>query len=204
VVTVLRKAKRLSSKLRLQDINDWLDHEQSGYPRGDGVPEYRVVLGSICYNTNGYIPAGFGMARSGIAPLPGFDLGLNVPQVDPISGIMSHIASLGGGNGLYLPAGDDLSNHIRANLQSTDRSILDQLTFLVKLNESQVRDIPEQVKNKVLDWSCKLESAGVTGDGVSFSEKEKQIAQHVVFNIMNSTVDQITNGGMNLKGTADG
>jgi hypothetical protein len=203
-VSVIRKAKRLSAKLGRQDISDWLDHEQSGYPRGDSVPDYRVVRGTVCYNTNGDIPAGLGMMKSGIAPVQGFDLDLKIPQTEPISTVASQIAAMDSGKGLYLPTGEEMSKFVRKGLQCTFPEILDQLTFLVQLNESQVRDIPEQVKNKVLDWACKLESAGVTGDGVSFSQKEKEAAQHVTFNISHSTVGQISDSGSNISRGGNG
>jgi len=51
-----------------------------------------------------------------------------------------------------------------------------------------------------LDWACSLETAGVTGDGQSFSDNEKQVAQAVIFNISNSSIDQLNNSGDNIKG----
>jgi hypothetical protein len=205
VVTVIRKAKRLSSKLGRPDINEWLEHEQSGYPNGSVVPEYRSIGGTLCYNTNGYIPAGYGMLQRGIVPLPGFNsFNLKVPQWDSISEVMALIAAQQRGNGLYIDVGPDMSRELRSMFQSRRPEILNQLTFLLQLNESEIRDIPEQAKNKVLDWACKLESAGVTGDGVSFSTEEKQLAEGVVFNIINSTVDQISNSGLNVRNDRNG
>jgi len=57
------------------------------------------------------------------------------------------------------------------------------------------------VKNRILDWACALESKGVTGDSQSFSDNEKQSAQTVIFNISNSSIDQLNNSGDNIKGT---
>ena len=43
----------------------------------------------------------------------------------------------------------------------------------MRLNVTQVMAIPEQIKDKVLDWACDLESAGVFGEGLSFTQKRE-------------------------------
>jgi hypothetical protein len=204
VATVLRKAKRLSAKLSRQDINDWLEHEQSGYPDGAAIPDYRVIGVTVCYNTNGYVPAGYGMVKSGIEPVPGWSLDLTVPKREPISTLLSYVDAMDKGNDLYMPIDGDLAETIRGHLRSSCPEILRQLTFLTKFNQAQIRNIPEQVKNRVLDWACKLEMAGVTGDGVSFSAKEKEIAQSMVFNLTHCKVGQISGDGTNVMGPRDG
>jgi hypothetical protein len=55
------------------------------------------------------------------------------------------------------------------------------------------------VKNKILDWACDLESAGVTGDNQSFSDREKRDGQTVTFNISGSNIGQLNSSGDNLK-----
>ena len=47
VLAVLRKTKRLASKLGRNDITDWLNSEQNGYPKDKGIPDYRIVSGTI-------------------------------------------------------------------------------------------------------------------------------------------------------------
>jgi hypothetical protein len=54
----------------------------------------------------------------------------------------------------------------------------------------------------VLDWACDLERAGVRGDDMTFSDKDKQIAQSITFNLNNCNIDQLTNLGTNRKGGA--
>ena len=198
VLTVLRKAKRVSSKLSLPDISTWLDHEQNGYPDQKTVPAYREIAASYCYNTNGYIPAGYGLLKSGIIPLDGFG-NITLPVVVSISTVSSWIAKLQGGDKLYVSAPNETAAWLRRSLSCSWPEILDQITFMVQLNSSHVQDIPEQVKNKVLDWTCSLESAGVTGEGHSFSNQERQTAQSVVFNITNSKIDQLNSAGANIK-----
>src|SRR5579862_7316069 len=66
VLTVLRKTKRLASKLDRQDIADWLQAEQAGYAQSQAVPDYRKIVTTLAYNTNGFIPAGYGRMMKGV------------------------------------------------------------------------------------------------------------------------------------------
>ena len=68
------------------------------------------------------------------------------------------------------------------------------------MNMSQVRAIPEAVKNRVLDWACELERRGVLGENMTFSDKEKAEAHTINFNLTNCTVEQLNNMGKNLMG----
>ena len=95
VLSVLRNTRRLASKLKRHDIAEWLQTEQDGYKDGQLVPDYRRIRTTLAYNTNGYIPAGFGMVRSGIEELHAFDLNVSLPIPESISEVLSVIASLG-------------------------------------------------------------------------------------------------------------
>src|SRR6267142_2590201 len=94
VLTVLRKTKRLASKLDRNDITDWLKYEQDGYAAGHSVPQYRNVNTTLAYNSNGYIPAGYGYLKSGVEDLPSGGLLGDTPLRQPISGILSMIDSI--------------------------------------------------------------------------------------------------------------
>jgi hypothetical protein len=50
-----------------------------------------------------------------------------------------------------------------------------------------------------MDWALALERAGVTGEGLSFSAQEKQLAHAVTFNIAGCTIEQLTDSGINRK-----
>jgi len=89
VLTVLRKTKRLASKLDRQDIAEWLQAEQGSYSPDQPVPEYRKIATTLAYNTNGFIPAGFGYLRNGIEDLPSCDLTYPLHLRDSISTVLS-------------------------------------------------------------------------------------------------------------------
>jgi hypothetical protein len=93
-------------------------------------------------------------------------------------------------------AGSEIDKSIRASYHF-DPMIARQITFLMKPNLSQIRAIPERIKDKVLDWALALESANVKGDGMSFSDKEKEISHNVTFNLYDCQVGQLNNQGTN-------
>jgi AbiTii len=202
VLTVLRKTKRLASKLGRQDITDWLKAEQEGYFAQQDVPEYRKIQAALAYNTNGYVPAGYGQVMNGVVDLPSMGSVGPICLSEPISTILSMIDSLNGGSGgLFMPIeeGTDESRAIRSCFQFNPM-FSHQVTFLLKLNPVQVKAIPEQIKDKVLDWACALESAGVNGDNISFTEREKEISHSITFNISDSHIGQLNNQGTNQQG----
>lgn len=201
VLTVLRKTKRLASKLGRQDIGDWLRSELEGYTDKDSVPDYRQVKTTIAMKTNGYVPAGYGFVADGIQELHGFsDFAPTLPIVDPVSAVLAWIESLTAkGHGIYFPVArgtgpdDFLRKHVHPMFN-------EQVTFLCRMNDSQIKGIPEQIKDKVLDWACALEQAGVHGENMSFDDREKQIAHTITFNISQSKIEQLNNMGTNQRG----
>lgn len=200
VLTVLRKTKRLASKLDRQDIADWLRAEQAGYAPDQPVPDYRKIVTVLAYNTNGYIPAGYGHLMKGIEDLPAFDVTSPLHVRDSVSGVLTWIEYLGKGDGIYFPVpeGSDYSNVLRGVIRFNPM-FAHQITFLLHLSDSQIRAIPEQIKDKVLDWACALERAGVHGEGLTFSPKEIDQAHGITFNISGSHIEQLSSLGTNLK-----
>lgn len=200
VLTVLRKTKRLAVKLGRQDISEWLNAEMNGYEAGQDLPRYRVIGSTIAYNTNGYVPAGFGYLKSGIEDIPFFGT-FETPLRESISFVLSTIENLKAGkqNNLFLNVGADLTETIRSHLH-IDPMFERQITFVMRLNRTQVLAIPEQIKDKVLDWACALESAGVIGEGLSFSHGEKEAAHNINISLYKCTVEQLNNLGKNQKG----
>ncbi len=139
VLTVLRKAKRVSSKLGRRDISDWLEHEQSGYPDAAAIPGYRQIPISFCYNTNGYIPAGFGYLKSGIIPLPGLVQGCTREVYQPISTILDWIETMRAGRGIYETLSREAEGKLRGMLTSNWPEMLHHVTFMAQFDSSHIR-----------------------------------------------------------------
>jgi hypothetical protein len=203
VLTVLRKARRLASKLGVNDIDHWLKAEQDGYAEGDDVPSYRTVKGTLVFQTNGPVPVGLGRLANGIMNFPG---GFTVDRlmVDPLGEVMAMIDAVEKtGNGLFMQMEDN--GNLDAFRRQLNAYIARQATFLLQINTSQVRAIPEAVKDKVLDWACELERRGVHGENMTFDENEKRLAHQITFNINNSREgDQHVGDKINVRGNVIG
>ena len=194
VLTVLRKARRLASKLDVDSISDWLSLEQNGYKRRETVPSYRMLSGSLVYQTNGLVPAGYGRLVNGLLDVPG-NICISIPVYDSVAEILQNLDGAGRKNqSLYIPARDQ--EKIKAVFQD---DFVQQYTFHWKISPSAYGAIVEIVKDRVLDWACQLERSGVRGEGVSFDAREKAAANSIVFNITGSQIEQLNNSGTNIR-----
>lgn len=199
-LTVLRKAKRVCAKLNRRDILEWVNLEQNGYFSVDEVPAYRVGPLTICYNTNGSVPAGFGYIKSGIFPIPGGEGMINGDIQEPLSTVLGWIIAIDKGDNIYVSVPKNAANILKQGFRTNMPEIIDQFTYLAQQNESIIRDIPEQVKNRVLDWACELDMAGIYGEGHVFSTIDQEKAGQVTFNFAGCNIGQLTNSGDNTKG----
>lgn len=199
VLTVLRKTKRLASKLDRQDIMEWLQHEQNGYEGECDLPGYRMIGSIVAYNTNGYVPAGFGMMKKGIVDLTDFGT-FETPFRESISAVQAMVDELKAGKrqGVYYSIPPSIDSGIRSHLQ-IHPDYARQLSLLMHLNKTQITAIPEQIKDRVLDWACALERAGIKGEGMSFRPEEISSARLITFNISNCHIEQLNNMGNNQR-----
>lgn len=203
VLTVLRKARRLASKLGVNDIDDWLKAEQDGYDANIGrekKPPYRWVKGSLAIKADYPIPVGMGQMATGVMDFPGLE------SVAPDMFVPESMATLLAlvdvnetkGKSLSIPVDDPARiRDLRACLPDLIRN--SPVTFLIRMNMYQMRAIPDAVKDKILEWALALERRGVLGEGVTFTEKEKNEAHNITFNISHSKIEQLTNTGTNSK-----
>ena len=51
--------------------------------------------------------------------------------------------------------------------------------YILQVPYSSVADIIEKVKNTILEWTLKLDKAGIRGEGMQFSDEERQISKTV-------------------------
>jgi hypothetical protein len=168
VSTLLRKVKVTAVKLKLDQTVDWADKELLGY--NGQVPAYRVIRGR-CKGFNSY---------------HGWTLiGGDAETVDALSrrAVGQPISSLeelvsGESDHLIIPLPRKTANKIiEANFGCEDVAL--------HVSRSDLVALIDNVRNLVLDWALDLERAGITGEGISFSEAEKKIADtsHIEINL---------------------
>jgi len=171
VSDLLRKAKTIAVKLDLSELAEWVGNELNGY--GDTkVPEYRIVRGRVKGRNpfHGWQPVIFNDAdhEDAFSKQP---IGQKVAELEDV------IARTKNGE-LLIP----LSSQAKQILMRATGMDLD---FGVLVSASDPVGILDAVRNALLDWSLKLEKAGIRGDGMSFTTEERQKAHEpqVIYNI---------------------
>lgn len=162
VATVLRKVKVAAAKLRLPNVEAWVEHELNGYPGEVDLPDYRKLRGRphALDPYNGWLPIFLGNNQDFLSDAP----------------IRQSLASV-----------EDLVSRYKGGFME----LVFPQSIIMKLNEilhtevgrmsnhiqvGQIQGIIEVVRNRALQWAIDLERAGVTGEGMSFNDKEKTIA----------------------------
>jgi hypothetical protein len=165
VSPLLRKAKAVAVKLKLEEFRVWVDLELEGY-QGREVPAYRLIKGQLkALNPyRGLIPMMFGD-----------------PEI--AEKVSSHHCRMGLGPIEELVSKhDDTEDTFHVPLPDNLQLSLMQLQgdyplpCVLLLPKSGLVRILDSVRNSILDWSLKLEADGILGEGMSFSSQEKEVA----------------------------
>lgn len=164
LVDLLRLALVVARKLDIADFEKWLGNELDGYKKRADLPEYRILRGaSRAFNMyHGWQDIGFKEAK----PAEVFSTG---PVFDPIAVVEE--LTLGAQNELIMSYPPDVAHNLlkQAGYGWSRPSI--------HFSAAQFSGILDAVRNGVLDWSLKLEKSGVLGEGMTFSNDERQRAQ---------------------------
>jgi hypothetical protein len=165
VSDLLHKALLVAYKLDLLDFRDWVANELNGYKNIDSLPEYRIIRGDL-------------RAQN---PFHGF-----IPFIIPNTEIMNIICTIHVTDSLSSVAhlmSDSTSGVIcfffspeqEASLMQMQDDFA-QLRPLRVVGRNQLAAIIQSVRTRVLDWALSLERAGILGDGLTFTKKERNIA----------------------------
>jgi len=163
---VLRGALVVATKLKLADFRNWVACELNGYGKDDGLPDYRVI-------------------RCQVRSTNPFD-GRKIPWKFPTSELEEMVCrrriaqSVAAIEQLLLSDTEtELALSFSAEMQDALMQNCDDPFPPVPystVERSQLCGILDAVRNTILNWSLKLEEDGITGEGMSFSPKEKTIA----------------------------
>ena len=169
ITDVLRKALVAATKLDVRETRRWIAQELNGYESPlESVPNYRRIRGRIkgLCPYRGWVPVQF--------PNTEFE---NMASTWPIAQSISEIKHLVEASAPFiaLPIPADHQQLLRQMFQQN-------FLFEAHFNHSTLIGILDAVRTKVLDWSLDLEKAGIVGEGLSFSSKEKNMAQSITVN----------------------
>jgi hypothetical protein len=157
----------VASKLKLGEMNTWIQHELHGYPSGEKVPDYRILNGDVrAHNPyNGYLmPFRFEDPK----------LQEHISRVEARQSIGS-LCDVVEASSDYVQVAfsEEQMAALRATFEPHNR---DWLMPFRKIATSQVTAIFDAVRNTLLDWTLRLESEGILGEGMTFTAQEKERA----------------------------
>ena len=174
VSDLLRKAMVVSKKLGINEMEEWINRELSGYPDDDSeIPLYREITGRVmAYNPyHGWQPLHFENHKLGDK--------LSKRKISQAVGQIDAIVNNDKSGTLQVP----FSNHIKNQLMDSMEIPL-EVTLLV--GDSELHKILEGVRNEILNWTLDLETRDIVGDGMRFSTEEKQAASQINYQIVNN------------------
>lgn len=172
VSQLLRRMKVAAVRLKLDDLEAWVEHELNGYPPGTAVPSYRIQSGTpMCEHiVRGHEPLN-------IADEATRALLRQLPIQQSVGSIENLIAQPDNGNSIYWFNYDDQTT---AQILAFNQGLLRSVG--IKLDESRLVDVVDAVRDRILTWALSMEKAGVTGEGLSFTPTEQRAAQGVTNN----------------------
>ncbi|WP_448177021.1 AbiTii domain-containing protein [Pseudomonas putida] len=190
ILSLLRKARVVSMKLGVTTIDQWLEHELSGYPTRGSIPEYRRIVGqTVCRNPYlGWIPL---EVRGAEAQKMLSERRLHQPM-----GELCQFAGKGVGESVLLMYPAKMAEQI---MNGTDARFEPALEVGVNV----IHGIIATVRNKILDFALELERQGILGEGMTFTTKEKTAASNITYsiNIENMSGSQLQQGTTNSSQT---
>ncbi|WP_409287425.1 AbiTii domain-containing protein [Pseudomonas guariconensis] len=167
---LLRKALLVSRKLKIKDIEEWLDDELNGYELRS-VPSYRLISGELkAFNPyRGWIPVDMGGELHASM--------CETPARDSVSQIADLVERTETGTVIV---------KFPANLNTAFRNLMrtDYEPALHVPVHKLVR-ILDVTKTKIMDFALDLEARGILGEGIRFSKAEEQLAQSITYNTIN-------------------
>jgi AbiTii len=192
VSAVLRKARLAAKKLGLKEFSEWIGNEADGYKcSNDALPKYRKVpIAPKFFNPyNGWRPI--------IIEDPDI---YEIYHTGYLFQSIDEIESLGEGDGtLTYGYPHELCSFLRRNME---------FDFEIRgfVSTPRLKAVSGAVKNLLLDWAVDLENAGILGEGMGFSNRDKDEAAAVTQTIYAQNIGNLGNmsGKSSVQNTLSG
>ena len=177
---LLRRALVVARRLAIPELVEWLNSELNGYD-SESVPAYRRIQGQLMAENpfRGTIP--FFPSPDIVELLSDFEVRQSAFELIRLAQNPTSVFS-----------------HFPPNVEHTLMKMMQEsngitMRPVLKFSPVQVQGVIEKVRSQVLDFALDLESKGVLGEGMSFSQEEKQIVQqqHYHFQDVNGSQIQI-------------
>lgn len=172
---LLRRTLVVARRLAVPELVDWITSELNGY-KDHEIPDYRIIRGQIMVMNpvRGLIPFIVPNAEA-------FELLSRHSEMQSIPELEELARSDGELVRYFSP---EMALRIMRGMPLPMRP---QLCF----SAVQVKGIVEKVRNRILEWALGLEGRGVLGEGMTFTQKEKQTVQEQYYHFGNVSGSQI-------------
>lgn len=174
VAELLRRSRMVATKLNLVEMNAWIESEMHGYSLDVDLPSYRVLKGEL-------------VARN---PVNGILMPLRFePKLTQNISTIAMRDSVGKIVELATSADAEIDVRFDNEVEAGIRLMMSEfhrawVIPFARLYGCQLLGVLDTVRNKILDWSLQLESMGILGENLTFSETEK-LAASTTFTINN-------------------
>lgn len=165
VSDLLRHALVVSKKLHITNFETWIYAELNGYKDSNiEIPKYRILKGEcLAYNiySGVYVPVALSNDDE-IDNLTKFKFSNSLPELE-------FLIKENNNSHLNLSYHQDIERYLR---ESTGYDF----KYILSVGKSKVKNISDNVKNRILEWSLDLECSGILGENMTFTSKEREIA----------------------------
>jgi hypothetical protein len=176
---LLRRTLVVASRLNVPELVLWVKSELNGYEHD--VPNYRIIYGQLMAVNpyHGLIP--FQIDDNEI-----MEMICKHCEFQSVPEIERSLAKSSAGHMVRNFPPDQQ----RILMNSMSYAMQPQLKFTV----AQVTGIIEKVRNRILEWALDLEVRGVVGEGMTFTQVEKNMVQEQHYHFGDVTGSQIQIG----------
>jgi hypothetical protein len=170
---LLRKTLVVAKKLKLAELEEWINKELNGYNTGNAIPDYRLSVGKPkAWNTQvGWKDIIFTDSEAAKLASQRF----NGQSIAEIENLINNACT---DSFFIMPYTIEVENHLR-------KAISFQTKITLFVSQSESIKILNGVRNTILNWTLKLEENGILGEEITFSQEEKAVVSSQEYNINN-------------------
>jgi hypothetical protein len=169
---LLRKALVVAKKLQVKDFEQWASQELNGYGSSSEVPPYRNVVPQLMAHNPYYGWQSVLLDETTYKLVSGA-----MPIRDAIAVIEDWMQPGVPATSVYLPLNPVLQ---RSFMKITQKNY----EFAFHFQPAKLIGILNGARNTVLEWALELERRGISGKGLSFTPKDREVAASIT-NVVN-------------------
>lgn len=162
---LLHRALIVATKLNLERFGAWVRLELDGYPNGIDLPAYRLLKGQLSYHNPFH-----GTQRASLDDPEMQERLTQAPMRDSVARIVHLLSNNNPSKGA-----------VRCTFPPAMQQVLqgvfqEPLEFYLVVGSHQLKGVLDSVKTELLDWTLRLERDGIVGEGMRFTESEREKA----------------------------